>query len=84
MPPQPAMDWWGLVVRDDVGTEYEVQGGVSGYRGPNRTIFDSDVDFEPAVPQHATWLAVLFIDRRHPGEPIYRLRADLPLPEAAG
>jgi hypothetical protein len=70
---------WHFDVRDDVGTEYEVQSGASGFRGPNRTIYDSDIDFEPSVSPHANWIEIRFMDPRHLEQPIYTLRADLPL-----
>lgn len=78
-PTQEVWRRWYFDVQDDVGTEYEVQSGASGFRGPNRTIFDSDIDFEPSVPPNATWIEIRFRDRQRPEQPIYTLRADLPL-----
>jgi len=74
--------WWEFKVRDDVGTEYEVQSGSTGFMARDKSVFDSDLDFEPAVSQEATALEVVFVNQRHPKEPVFTLRAELAMIEA--
>lgn len=74
--------WWEFKVRDDVGTEYEVQSGATGFMARDKSVFDSDLDFEPAVSQEATALEVVFVNQRHPKEPVFTLRAELAMIEA--
>jgi|SRR5947209_2607764 len=69
---------WCLDGRDDVGTEYEVQQGASGFPDPGRTIFDSDLSFEPDVPVNAGWVEIRFMDWRKPDQPVHTFRADVP------
>jgi hypothetical protein len=69
---------WYFDGRDDLGTEYEYQQGASGFLDPGRTIFDSDITFEPDVPLNAHWVEIRFIDRRKPDRPVHTFRADVP------
>ena len=70
---------WHYDGRDDLGTEYEYQQGASGFPDPGRTIFDSDISFEPDVPVDASWVEIRFMDRRDPDQPVQTFRADVPL-----
>lgn len=70
---------WYFDGRDDLGTEYGYQQGASGFLDPaGRTIFDSDISFEPDVPVNARWVEIRFMDGRKPGEPVHTFRADVP------
>ena len=69
---------WGFQVRDDVGTEYEVWGGASGFGVPDATTLVGDVDFEPEVPSSARQVEVRFMDSRHGDELAHRVVANLP------
>jgi len=48
----------------------------------DKSVFDSDLDFEPAVSQEATALEGVFVNQRHPKEPVFTLRAELAMIEA--
>lgn len=69
---------WYFDGRDDLGTAYEYQQGVSGFLDPDHTIFDSDISFEPDVPVNAQWVEIRFMDRREPDQPVHTFRADVP------
>jgi len=68
---------WLLNGRDDLGTEYEVQSGASGFKLPDFTIYDSDLHFEPVVPRKAAWIEIRFMDSRSPERPVHTIRAEL-------
>ena len=71
-------DKWDFDGRDDLGTEYEVQQGASGFPDRGRTIYDSDMSFEPDVPVNASWVEIRFMDWRQPEQPVQTFRADVP------
>lgn len=72
----PASGKWYFDGRDDLGTEYKYQQGASGFLDPGRTIFDSDISFEPDVPRNARWVEIRFMDWREPDHPVRTFRAD--------
>jgi hypothetical protein len=67
-----------MTVHDDLGTEYWVQSGASGYIGPGLAVLDSDVDFEPAVPPAATAIEIRFTDSQDAAGHSHTVRAELP------
>lgn len=73
-----ADETWLVDGRDDLGTEYEVQGGASGFYGPHDEIFDSEIDFEPSVPSDVSWVEIRFMDANRPNEPVHIFRAHVP------
>ncbi len=70
---------WYYDGRDNLGTEHECQQGASGFPDPGRTIFDSDISFEPDVPANASWVEIRFMDKLDPDQPVHTFRADVPL-----